>query len=526
MQPIRILIVEDDPEWQDILREELQKLAPRIELEIAADSIRAESLLKDSLFDLITVDLDLWGFQENSPVALRSTIELLKRIRQAGPNRFTAMVIVTGHPEPSNFSEILTLQLAQDFFPKGNGLISATFLGSIREALLVARIARVEAESAEGITLTLRTSEREWLGCALSGARTADQDFERPLPFMSKTLAEQSDRIGEIFAAEVALLATPSAPELGRLWRSSAKELGIRLHEEFMRQPTIAQYLTGASVQVPDHHLLLRFLSPATSLGVPFELLHDGEDFLCQKHPVTRRVAGLGADLRRPNQPLQALLRQIKKDGKAFRLLIVAAQLNEAPLPSISTEVEMVEELTRTELENHFGLRLDATVLTDTSANFGGAREAISKGAHFVHYAGHGLFDEKLPERSGIVLHQAGKPKVFSAVDLKGLVSGSSLRFCFFNCCLSARTAAGPDRGDFVGLAQALLAGGVPTVLGHRWEVLDKSSVEFARAFYTNLWRTFRFEDAVLAARQAAAQGDLGRDDPIWASPVLIDQPG
>ncbi len=526
MHPVRALIIEDDPEWQDILGDEILRLAPKIEVVIAPNLERAESLLNDSQFDLITADLDLWGIRDSSPEALKSTIELLKRIRQTGPSRFAAIVIVSGHPEPENFSEILTLRLAQEFIPKGRGLNRGKFHLSIRQALLDARTLRVAAEADESVVLTLRTGDQEWFGCSLSGGLSADQSFVHPVAFPGAELAEKGDRIGQIFAAEMDLLAINSAWELGRIWRPAAKEVGVSIHREINAHPAIAEYLSSASVQGPDHHLFLRFSSPVPSAWIPFELIHDGDGFLCLKHPMARRVTGLGVDLQRPTETLSTLLHQLKQDGKTFRLLIVAAQSAGAPLPSLNAEIEVVEGVTRSELQDHLGVRVHPIVLKGIDANPQGVREAILKGAHFLHYAGHGLFDEKLAEKSGVVLHQGGLPKVLSAADLKGLVSDSSLRFCFFNCCLSARTATAPDRGDFVGLFEALLVGGVPTVLGHRWEVLDSSSVEFARAFYTNLWRSFRFEDAVLAARKAVAQGDLGRDDPCWASPILIDQSG
>lgn len=522
MPPIHALIVEDDSDWQDILRAGLSKLTT--EIVIAADSAQAETFLKDSSFDLITVDLDLWGLPAARPAALSATIELLKRIRRTGPNRFAAMAIVTAYPEPENFNEILALQLAQAYLAKGKGLNSARFLASMREALLDARISRLEAEAEERIVLTLRAGDQEWFGCSLSGGQRADHSFLHPVAFSDAGLAEKSDRIGQNFSTEIDLLASNKTWQMGKLWRPVAKEVGEGIYRELNSHPTLAKYLSSASLPDSGPPLLLRFSSPVSSVRIPFELTHDFNDFLCLEHPIVRRASG--RDLIRSPQALSTLLRWIKTADEAFRILVIAAQPSNAQhqLPSLSTEVEMVKELVLTELQDHLGVRVETIVLKGADASPRGVREAILQGAHFLHYAGHGLFDDKLGEKSGIVLEQDGLPKVLSAADLKSLVADSSLRFCFFNCCLSARSAASRDRGDFAGLFEALLVGSVPTMLGHRWEVLDRSSVEFARAFYTNLWRTFRFEDAVFAARKAVALGDLGRDDPCWASPILIDQ--
>lgn len=517
-KPIQVLIIEDDQEWQEILCEPILELTSAIQS--ASNRQEAEEWLKGTAFELIVLDLNLWDIEGRSSEAVAATIELLKEIRQSGVNGLAAIVIVTAFPEADDFfGEVLQTRLANNFIKKKN-FSKTKFLEALRQAILDAQTERMAATRSRRILLTLRSGDREWLGWDLSGARSLAISLDHPTAFSAARFAEMGERIGELFVAE-----RKSSSPLGSLWRPMAKDAGRALFDELQRQPKFAELLRSATVQVQtDSGFLLQLLSPAAGLQLPFELLHDGEDFLCLKHSILRRVGGLGADFRRPNQELAKLIQALKKAGSTFRILIVAAQSQHSPLPSIDAEITIVSELAQQGLQKLLGVRVETRILAGPAASIQGVREAIQDGFHFLHYAGHGTFNEKLPERSGIVLHQGGQPKVLTAAQLKDLVVASSLRFCFFNCCLSAKSGASADRGDFVGLSQALLTGGVPTILGHRWAVLDGSAVSFAQAFYEDLWRSFRFEDAVLAGRLAVAQGDSGRDDPGWASPVLIDQ--
>ncbi len=520
MEPLRVLIVEGEPAWLEILEPLLDKMGGCILRETVSKPHLVKPKLFGSAFDLITVNLTLLGPGTGDTDAGQPMIELLRQMRELGPNQYSAALVVTGFPHYKHFDEIQQHRLADRVFEK-RSFDGTAFLDSARRALLFSRSRRQNKINGERVVFTLRSSGETWLGCSLGGARSAEHVFGPPIAYPAKRLAEQADLVGRIFSKEI------RSKEIEWLWRPTAKAVGISFHEELKREPRIAELLTSAESQVDNQHLLLlRLTSPASELRLPFELAFSSEDYLCLHHPVVRRLTGLKGDLRRRVSELGELIRQLKKAEQPFRMLIVAAQSLETPLPALAEEVELVSSLAQIELGNYLGLEVIPRVLSGPTANMMEVRKALAEGVHLFHYAGHGHFDEKLPEKSGVVLHEGENLKVLSASDLESLVTDTPPRFCFFNCCLSARTAAAPDQGDFVGLCEAVLVGGVPTVLGHRWEVLDSSSVKFARAFYSNLWRSFRFEDALLAARKAVAQGDLGRNDPCWASPILIDQSG
>ena len=94
----------------------------------------------------------------------------------------------------------------------------------------------------------------------------------------------------------------------------------------------------------------------------------------------------------------------------------------------------------------------------------------------------------------------------------------------YLSCCQGATSDAGAAlvEDDFLGLADAIIHAGVPSVLGYRWPLSDVSAPKFTTAFYTALAEREELDTAVLEARKAAATAS--RDDPTWYSPILIMQ--
>ena len=97
------------------------------------------------------------------------------------------------------------------------------------------------------------------------------------------------------------------------------------------------------------------------------------------------------------------------------------------------------------------------------------------------------------------------------------------LRMAFLSCCLGAQTSAQVGRGDFHGFFHALSESGVPTTVGYRWEVEDDSALQLATEFYRVFFCDFCPGRALLRARQhRSMDSKQKRDDPSWASPVLL----
>lgn len=130
-----------------------------------------------------------------------------------------------------------------------------------------------------------------------------------------------------------------------------------------------------------------------------------------------------------------------------------------------------------------------------------------------VHYAGHAFFDVTEPSLSGLRCAD----RVLSGADLAGVSQLPAL--VFFNACESARVRGAKSANVIkqieknVGLAEAVLRGGVSNFIGTYWPVADEAATEFAGNFYEALVAGKPVGEALNRGRQAVR--DL--ESPDWA---------
>jgi len=146
-----------------------------------------------------------------------------------------------------------------------------------------------------------------------------------------------------------------------------------------------------------------------------------------------------------------------------------------------------------------------------------------------VHYAGHAFFDPQQRGRSG--LYCAGA-QVLSGFDLAAIDNIPTLMF--FNACEAARVrgaggavASAKDAPEMVqggvGLAEALLRGGIANLIGTYWPVGDESASAFAGIFYQELLGGATLNQALLHSRRGV-QKLPGRPQD-WADYVFYGDP-
>ena len=209
-------------------------------------------------------------------------------------------------------------------------------------------------------------------------------------------------------------------------------------------------------------------------------------------------------------------------ERRELRILVAAAQpLGEAPL-SAEEEIALVRRgFTRLVDE---GL---ATVDALPSATPQALQEALQlaelRGAPYdvLHFIGHGEY--RRDEGRGYLLFETaqGGAQAVSADALRPLLCRRGLRLVFLNAC---ETGNGRGDADFNrGVAQALVAGGVPAVAANQYKVLDVSATAFARHFYWSLANGARLGDAAREAR-IAVRASLEGESIDWAVPVLFAQ--
>ncbi|HKI01332.1 MAG TPA: CHAT domain-containing protein [Thermoanaerobaculia bacterium] len=275
-----------------------------------------------------------------------------------------------------------------------------------------------------------------------------------------------------------------------RLWEVSVdrERLQERL-ESFVRELQAGRD-SGASPVLYD--LLLRGplegLPPATELifvpdrslnSLPFAALRDRQTsrYLIENHPLgyalsaSRFLADLDRKSGRDSVPASITTLGF---GKPKFSESAGVRLNRLPF----TESEAVD------IANIYSKR---RVLLGRLATRSAFVRALGE-SEVVHFAGHGIFNSEAPLNSGIVLAGAESSEdgmVLTARNIPDL-SDSRLRLLVLSAC---NTSAGDGRRveGMTGIAEILLARGVPAVLSSQWEVNDSVTKELFVNFHHNL---------------------------------------
>ncbi len=326
--------------------------------------------------------------------------------------------------------------------------------------------------------------------------------------------------------------------DVGRLfdsaeWKYDAKNIGKDLYRELV--DTKSEVSEGLSVSFGrvqrNQDLRICFKVPREHLPLPLELLHDDDDWLALKHPLSKYITGLWCKRR-------SLSRAVWKDQE-LRVLLVASnvagpvsigggrQIQLGEIPGTEAELEDVRSVFN-QLAGDGQLDLHVEALSTDDATYQRVCDELQSGQyHLFHYSGHGVYHSERPENSALFFWEAGRSsaiKRMKAAELKLLIQDSDLRFAYFSCCQGATQADSVELldNDFLGIMDASVEAGLPSVLGMRWPVADASARVLAGAFYQALFSEGRLDTALLKARQTIARRD--REDITWVSPVLVVQ--
>ena len=241
---------------------------------------------------------------------------------------------------------------------------------------------------------------------------------------------------------------------------------------------------------------------------VPWELIYDGNQFLCRRFEIGRAVS--------TSQPSRAAPAR-KITTPPAKLLVVLSNPR-GDLPDVDAEGPAILE----ELEGHSQVKARLVV----GRNVDYVRREL-KDFDLIHYAGHADHVPHDPEASGWHLSDGKLP----AREIANLAGGRPMPLLVFsNACQSSHAgipaiAAGPaDARSVFGLANAFLVSGVKYYIGTQWEVVDGASRTFARAFWAALVRGHSVGGAVRRARERVLTQD-GESDLGWASYVLYGDP-
>lgn len=239
---------------------------------------------------------------------------------------------------------------------------------------------------------------------------------------------------------------------------------------------------------------------------IPWELLFDGEQFLCQRFSMGRIVS--------TRQTVsESLSRNV---AKPLKMLILADPRGDLPMSleegkKVRDELDTDPDLINANLK---GQEITVEFVKSKLRDF-----------DIVHYGGHADYDPTDPSKSGWLLSD-GK---FTSADIRGMVGGKPLpALVFSNGCQSGQTEQWQVKENYeeeiFGLANAFLLAGVQHYIGTFWDILDTPSADFALAFYREMLSGRSTGEAVRVARMELID-KYGEDTIVWASYMLYGDP-
>jgi len=286
----------------------------------------------------------------------------------------------------------------------------------------------------------------------------------------------------------------PSASEL----RRQLARIGQRLFDTLLPDEVKDALTPRAGT------LLYLHLSDGT-VGLPWELLYDGERFLCERFAVGRL---LKTRLQVKTPPRETRF--------PWRALVVGDPRGD--LPSARAEARRMRDVLsidpaqcRAELKTS---RVTAAYILERIREY-----------DLVHYAGHADYRAEDPSGSAWLLTD-GPLEAQQVVDAAGGKASFPV-LVFANACGTARTAdwlAAEQRGVF-GLGSAFLVAGVQHYIGTLAPVLDEGAADLAAAFYDHLREGRCVGEALRLARTACQTAD-GACNATGLSYIAYGNPG
>lgn len=301
--------------------------------------------------------------------------------------------------------------------------------------------------------------------------------------------------------------------------RATAKTMGAKVHAKlFASHPEVATLYSRAAGRENKKRLIhLEFETSRELIGLPLEFLYDKgiSDFLVLHHPMVHRVSGVICD-RETISP--EFIRDLDRRGLKLRVLIIAAQSG-----CVKKDIEEIGKETR-ELLSHVEW-IDCRLVEGEDATQKNVRELLKENPyHLIHFIGNGGFIDHQPDRSMLLFDGPDGIERLKAAALRELLENSDTRLVLLTTCEGARTGTPADlrSDDHLGLSDAIILAGVPSVIGYRWLIRPDRARLMASAFYQSFINHGCPELALLDARHEAVVAD--RDELAWLAPVMIVQ--
>jgi hypothetical protein len=280
-------------------------------------------------------------------------------------------------------------------------------------------------------------------------------------------------------------------------------QFGSELFETLFQGPVRRLYDEARSRQHSRLDFVLTSMIPWIS-EKPWEFAHDParRSFLATEeiHFVRNVLTSVPADpIVRPTGPL--------------RILIAAAQ----PIGSVPLSNQQEIKVIRRGFEPLIDAGLvEVKILARATPE--ALHQELKSGAYQVaHFIGHGVFDEQRGEGCLVFESDRGGEFMLGERQVRELFCKRGLSLVFLNACETGRGG----RADFnKGVAQALVAHGLPALVANQYSVLDAAGTTFAQHFYLSVAQGLPLGAAAREAR-IAVNYSLHGELIDWAVPAL-----
>lgn len=282
---------------------------------------------------------------------------------------------------------------------------------------------------------------------------------------------------------------------------ATVQALGEALWQAMFQPPIASRYAESLGMAgAKGLRVRLRIDPPELQL-LPWEYLHNPETdqflALSRRTPLVRYVA-------RP-QPVPPL--QVRGP---LRILVLISAPTDQPALQVDRERALIEEALQPLTEAD-----QVTLAVETDGRPAQLQDRMRERFHVLHYIGHGVMARG---QSYLVLEdEAHTSQLVGATALEPLLAGTALRCVVLTACESASAPGDP----FLGLAPALVRGGVPAVVAMQMPMPDESAVVFSREFYRSLAHRLPIDACVTEGRLGirAAVRETRID---WGIPTLF----
>jgi small GTP-binding protein len=245
-------------------------------------------------------------------------------------------------------------------------------------------------------------------------------------------------------------------------------------------------------------------------LGFVWELMYDGDDFLCLKS-IGRKIESEYFFVPDINTET--------RENINF-LLIVDPKEKDATyrLPNAQIEGRKIIKMLK-------GFKnVNSKLLSGNDASVDAVKKELEKGIYdFIHFAGHASFNIEHPEQSGLLLAD----DYLYAADILEAIKPRPPILAFINACESSKTSI-PEgevsfESDIYGLASAFLQGGV-FYIGALWPVHDDVAIQTAVSFYKRLLSEQTIGTALMNAKKEI-RNEYGNIEIGWLTYILYGDP-